>query len=205
MSLEEILGREIEHGALLSSRTYPAKGGKRLKKVETMDEIVLVNGELVDSLPLADAVKKLRPGDFVIKGANVLDYENKTAGVLIGASNSGTTGMFMPYVVARKVHLIIPVCLEKQAAGKVLDIANKMREPIESLNNMPSMFLLTGNIVTEIEALNILAEISVFQAAAGGIGGAEGCVWIVFRGNRESVEEALRLVESVQGEPPFVE
>lgn len=202
---EEILGRKIEHGALVSGRVYPAKGGKRLKKVERMREIVLIDGKLVDTLSLADAVKKLKQGDVVIKGANVLDYESKTAGVLIGAPNSGTTGTFMPYVIARKAHLIIPVGLEKQAAGKVVDIANKLREPITSLNNTPSMSLLTGHIVTEIEALKILADVSAFQAAAGGIGGAEGSVWLVFRGNRENVEKALSLVNAVQGEPPFVE
>ena len=85
-----------------------------------------------------------------------------------------------------------------------MDISNKMREPIPSLNKTPSMFLLTGHIVTEIEALNILADVTAFQAAAGGIGGAEGAVWLVFRGNRENVEKALRLVEGIQGEPPFV-
>ena len=202
---EEILGRKIPRGALVSGRVYPVKGGKRLKGVKAMKEIVLVKGELMDSLSLADAVKKLKPGDVVIKGANALDYENKIAGVLIGAPNSGTTGTFMPYVVARKANLIIPVGLEKQAAGKVVDIANRLREPMTSLNRIPSMFLLTGHIVTEIEALKILADVSAFQAAAGGISGAEGSVRIVFRGNRENVEKMLRLIEGIQGEPPFVE
>jgi len=202
---EEILKKSIEHGALVSGRVYPAKGGKRLKKVKRMSEIVLVKGKTVEDLSLADAVKKLKPGDVVIKGANVLDYENKMAGVLIGAPNSGTTGTFMPYVVARKAHLIIPVGLEKQAAGKVVDIANKMREPIESIRRTPSMFLLTGHIVTEIEALKILAGVSAFQAAAGGIGGAEGSVWLVFRGTRKQVQEALKFMDEVQGEAPFVE
>lgn len=202
---EEILGRKLQHGALVSGKIYPSKGGKKLKKVLSMGEIVLVKGQLMDNLSLADAVKKLKPGDVVIKGANALDYQNKTAGVFISAPNAGTTGTVMPYVVARKANLIIPVGLEKQASGKVVDIANKMREPIPSLNKTPSMFVLTGHIVTEIEALNIVADVTTFQAAAGGIGGAEGSVWLVFRGKRESVEKALKLVEGIQGEPPFVE
>ena len=36
------------------------------------------------------------------------------------------------------------------------------------------MFLLNGEIVTEIEALQLLTGVQVFQAAAGGVGGAEG-------------------------------
>lgn len=202
---EEILGRKLQHGALVSGKVYPSKGGKKLKKVSSMSEIVLVKGQLMNNLSLADAVKKLKPGDVVIKGANALDYQNKAAGVFISAPNAGTTGRVMPYVVARKANLIIPVGLEKQASGKVVDIAKKMREPIPSLNKTPSMFVLTGHIVTEIEALSIVADVTAFQAAAGGIGGAEGSVWLVFRGKRESVEKALKLVEGIQGEPPFVE
>ncbi len=202
---EEILGREIEHGALVSGRVYPAKGGKRLAPKTRMQEIVLIKGKLDEDLSLADAVKKLQPGDVVIKGANALDYESQTAGVLLGSTSSGTAGKFMPYLVGNKAHLLIPVGLEKQVAGDVLDIANKMREPVESLNRVPSMFFLTGHIVTEIEALKTLAEVSAFQVAAGGIGGAEGSVRLLVRGTRQQVEKAMKLVDEVQGEPPFVQ
>jgi hypothetical protein len=101
--------------------------------------------------------------------------------------------------------LVIPIGLEKQVAGSVLDIVRKMQEPLESLNRVYSMFLFTGHIVTEIEALNLLADVSVFQAAAGGIGGAEGAVRLVCRGPREKVQNALKLAEQIHGEPPFVE
>ena len=202
---EEILGRKLAHGALLSGRTVPAESAPVFENVAAMSEIVLVNGVPADSLSLAEAVRNLKQGDVVIKGANLLDYEHKTAGVLIGSNTAGTTGTFFPTVVARKVHLVIPVGLEKQASGNVLEIAGRMREPVPSINETLSMFLLTGTIVTEIEALKILADVSAFQIAAGGINGAEGAVTLVFRGTRANVEKALKLVESVQGEPPFVE
>jgi len=67
------------------------------------------------------------------------------------------------------------------------------------------MFLLTGEIVTEIEALKILTGVTAFQAGGGGIGGAEGGVWLVFRGTREQVQKTLDLIKSIQGEPPFIE
>ena len=79
-----------------------------------------------------------------------------------------------------------------------------MQQPIESLNKIPSMFLLTGNIITEIEAIKTFAEVEVFQAGAGGIGGAEGSVRLVCRGKRCEVKKVLELVDSVQGEPAFV-
>lgn len=202
---EEITGETIPHGAYLYGRTYPSKDGKVLPDIESISEVVLVRGERQRDLSLEEAVKQLEPGDVVIKGANVLDYQNKTAGVLIGSSTGGTSGTIMPFVVARKAHLVIPVGLEKQASSPVIDIANKMREPVQSLNDIPSMFLLTGHIVTEIEALQVLSGASAFQAASGGIGGAEGAVRLILRGTRSQVEKGLEVIEDVQGEPPFVE
>jgi len=80
-----------------------------------------------------------------------------------------------------------------------------MREPMESLTMIPSMWLLTGEIVTELEAIKILTGATAFQSAGGGISGAEGGTWIVFRGTKEQVSNALKLVESIKGEPPYTE
>ena len=205
---EELTGQKIAHGAYVIGWTGPDRGGKALDSKERMDDIVLVKGKAQPGLSMDDALKALKPGDVVIKGANALDREHKTAGVLIGGgpnSSSGTTGKFMSVVVARKAHLIIPIGLEKQVDGDVVDIANRMREPLESLNEIPSMFVLNGHIVTEVEALELLTGVSVFQAAAGGVGGAEGAARLICRGTREQVKQALGIVESIQGEPPFLE
>lgn len=201
---EEITGETIQHGAFVYGRTYPEKGGALLPEVGSVGEIVYVKGLRRRDLSLQEAVAELQAGDVVIKGGNALDYANKTAGVYIGSGTGGTTGTIMPYVVARKAQLIIPIGLEKQGALPVMDIQLMMRAPLESLNSVPSMFLLTGTIVTEIEALAILSGVSAFQVGAGGIGGAEGAVHLIVRGNREQVQEALRIAASVQGEPAFV-
>jgi hypothetical protein len=201
---EEITGKKIERAAFVRGRIQPAKGGKKLPDVKAAPDIILEKGKVLD-LPLAEAVKKLKPGDVVIKGGNALDYKNKLVGVNIGAPDAGTAGATMPYVVARKAYLVIPIGLEKLVAGDLVDLSLKMREPIESLNGLQSMFLLTGEIVTELEAIHVLTGATAFQCSAGGIGGAEGSVWLVFRGAQEQVTKALKLVQSIQGEPPYVE
>jgi len=201
---EEITGKKFEKPAFVRGRIEPEKGGKKLPEVKALPDVILERGKVVD-IPLAEAVKKLKPGDVVVKGANALDYKNKIAGVDILDPNAGTTGMTMPYIVARKAYLVIPVGLDKLVAGDIVDLNLKMREPVESLNTLPSMWLLTGEIVTELEAINVLTGATAFQSSAGGIGGAEGGVWIVFRGTREQVTKALDLVHSIQGEPPYVE
>jgi hypothetical protein len=209
---EEITGQKIEPAEFVTGRLMP-KQAELLPKGKSINPIVLEKGKLVN-IPFPDAVKKLKPGDVVMKGANALDYKNKLAAgnIMVGphlgfvpGPDGGTTGITMPYIVARKVHLIIPVGLEKQVAGDMVDLTLKMREPIESLNVIPSMWLLTGEIVTELEAIKILTGATAFQANAGGVGGAEGGSWFVFRGTRDQVEKAMELAKSVKGEPPYTE
>lgn len=202
---EEIAGEKIAHGAYVLGKTMPAKGGKSFKPARDIGEVIMVRGKHKKRLSLGDAVGSLEAGDVVIKGANALDYDSKTAAVIVGSNSGGTTGKIMPRVMFGKVHLVIPVGLEKQVSGSVIDITNKMREPVESLNDIPSMVLLTGHIVTEIEAIKTFADVSVTQVAGGGVGGAEGAVRLLCRGTRSEVEKALKLAEEIQGEPPFVE
>jgi len=152
----------------------------------------------------------------VIKGANALDYKNKLAAVNILDPFGGTTGITMPLIVARKAHLVIPVGLEKLVAGDIVDLTLKMREPVEMIppppghskakfpgHLIPSQWILTGNIVTEIEAINILTGATAFQCSAGGVSGAEGATWLVFRGTKDQVKKAMELTNSIQGEPPY--
>lgn len=202
---EEILGKSIERGAFVTGKVSPIEGGKQLNPSTKLSEIILINGKVDEQISYSEAVKKLKAGDVMIKGGNALDYKNKAVGVYIGASSAGTTGKFLPYVVARKSYLVLPIGLEKLIAGDLIELSNEMRNPVESLNKIPSMFLLTGEIVTEMEALEILTGVSAFQSGAGGIGGAEGGVRLVLRGSRDQVEKALDIVEGIYGEPPFVE
>jgi len=201
---EELLGRKIPHGAFVIGHVTPQKGGKQLPKVDPMPEVVLVKGQYRPDLTMGQALEQLAPGDVVIKGGNALDYANKTVGVWIGSPTGGTAGKVMPIIAARKAHLVIPIGLEKQVAGTVTDIADKTTQPVNDLTKLPRMRILTGHIVTEIEALKMLANVDAFQASAGGIGGAEGAVWMVWRGKPEDVEKARLIAASVQGEEPFI-
>lgn len=212
---EEITGQKADHAAFVTGRIEPEKAVKRLPPTKPVNHVILEKGKVID-IPLPEAAKKLKPGDVVMKGANALDYKNKMAAINILDPSGGTTGITMPFIVARKAHLVIPVGLEKLIAGDAAEMTLKMREPMESLavpagrgaspfpgSTIPSMWLVTGEIVTELEAIKILTGATAFQSSAGGISGAEGGVWIVFRGTREQVSNALKLIQSIQGEPPY--
>jgi hypothetical protein len=214
---EELTGQKVSHAAFVTGRIEPEKGAKVLPGVKAINHLILEKGKVVD-IPLPDAAKKLKAGDVVMKGANALDYKNKLAATNILDPAGGTTGITMPFIVARKVHLVIPVGLDKLVAGDIVDLTLKMREPMESLpapsggssapfpgHILPSMWLLTGEIVTELEAIKILTGATAFQCSAGGISGAEGAVWLVFRGTQDQVKKAFELVKSIQGERPYTE
>src|SRR5512136_1664435 len=214
---EEITRNKADHAAFVTGRIEPEKGAKNLPKVKPIPHLILEKGKVVD-IPLPEAAKKLKAGDVVIKGANALDYKNKMAATDILDPAGGTLGATFPFVVARKVYFVIPVGLEKLVAGDIVDLTLKMREPMESLpapsgsssapfpgDIIPSMWLLTGEIVTELEAIKILTGATAFQSSAGGVSGAEGGVWLVFRGTRDQVKKALDLVRSIQGEPPYTQ
>jgi hypothetical protein len=212
---EEITGNKADHAAFVTGRIEPEKGTKNLPQVKPIPHLILEKGKVVD-IPLGEAAKKLKAGDVVMKGANALDYKNKLAATNILDPAGGTLGATFPFVVARKVHLVIPVGLEKLIAGDLVETSLKTREPIESLPapsdkstnafpgyNIPSMWLLTGEIVTELEAIKMLTGATAFQSSAGGVSGAEGGVWLVFRGTPDQVKKALDLVRSIQGEPAY--
>jgi hypothetical protein len=216
--VEEITGQKPSHAAFVTGRIEPEKGAKLLPKVPDVNHVILVKGKVVD-MSLDDAAKKLKAGDVVMKGANALDYKNKVAAVNILHPAGGTTGITMPFIVARKAHLVIPVGLEKLVAGDVVAQTLMTREPVESLpapsgvasaapfpgHIIPAQWLLTGEIVTELEAINILTGATAFQASAGGVSGAEGGSWLVFRGTPDQVKKAVELTRSIQGEPPYTE
>ncbi|HSR13665.1 MAG TPA: hypothetical protein VLS90_19610 [Thermodesulfobacteriota bacterium] len=215
---EELTGQKSSHAAFVTGRMEPEKGSKILPPTKPVPHLVLEKGKVVD-IPLQDAVKKLKAGDVVMKGANALDYKNKLAATNILDPAGGTTGITMPYIVARKVHLVIPVGLDKLVAADLVDLTLKMREPIDSFEVpsgftsknpfpgyvVPSMWLLHGEIFTELEAIQQLTGVTAFHSSSGGVSGAEGAVWIIFRGTVDQVRKAFDLVKSIQGEPPYTE
>jgi hypothetical protein len=66
------------------------------------------------------------------------------------------------------------------------------------------MWPITGVIVTEIEALQILTGVDAHLYAAGGIAGAEGAVRLLLEGSDDEVKAALNLVDSIKGEPRYL-
>ena len=59
----------------------------------------------------------------------------------------------------------------------------------------------TGLVVTEVQALGLLAGVRARLVGAGGIGGSEGAVVLLLEGREENLNEAVEVVRRVKGEP----
>ncbi len=67
----------------------------------------------------------------------------------------------------------------------------------------PRLFPVPGEIFTEIDAISLVTGAAAELVAAGGVGGAEGSVWLAISGEPTQENGAAALLQSVAGEPAF--
>jgi hypothetical protein len=200
--LQELLEEKFDLRRYRSGITIP-KTPERFpeKQKEAMRDIVFVNGKPDPELDRFNCIEKMGPGDIYIKGANALDYVNNTVGVLIGDPKGGTVGGVLGHLIGKKIELVIPVGLEKLVYA---DINTLHLMASETDSQGPSLWPLTGTIITEIEALEILTDVESILYASGGVAGAEGAVRLLLYGDEDIVTKALDFIESIKGEPKYL-
>lgn len=199
--VEEILGTPIDKRAYRSGIITPAnRNGRDSTPPVRIPDIVFRNGEIDKGLDRFTAVPHMGKGDVFIKGGNALDYGRRMAGILIIGRDSGTIGNAIGRIVAGRVHLIIPIGLEKLVYEDIVTLSQKAA----SLDaEGPTLFPVAGTIVTEIEALNRLTGAEATLLASGGVAGAEGAVRLLVEGTDAQVEAALQLAGQIEGEPGY--
>ena len=200
---EELLGHGLPKGSYVLGRTVPAKSDTSAVFTGSIPEVVLLKGQPTD-LTLKDALAKMQRGDVIIKGANALTREAGIAGLLVGHPEGGTLGAMIGSYYGKGLHLVIPVGLEKEITEDIQDLAEMIQgDPEVSREGMPALWPMQGEIITEIEALELLSGAEVHQLGAGGVCGAEGAVWLAAWGTAEEIASVKAIVDEVQGEPAF--
>jgi hypothetical protein len=202
--VEEILDIKIEKLRYTSGLTLPAKLNKEILQFDPIPDVVIRKGEIVKDLDRFNAVQEMKEGDVYIKGCNALNYTRGLAGILIGHPEGGTIGKVLGSIYGKKITLIIPVGLEKNIAGDILEVSRTLQTPCETKEPFPSLLPVTGKIFTEIEALQTLTGVRACQIASGGVAGAEGAVRLLIEGERGQIEETAKLIESIYGEEAFI-
>lgn len=109
--------------------------------------------------------------------------------------------------MARGIDIIIPVGLEKSIPVSVLSGSKELStNTIDWATGMPcGLIPIFGCVVTEVEALKLLADVETIPIAAGGIGGGEGSITLLIKGPEDKVRKAINIVERIKGEPQLKE
>ncbi len=163
--------------------------------------IVFEKGQRSDKT-LRDALNDFHKETVLIKGANAVDAQGNVA-VIASGFDGGTMGATLGTVVSQGLKYIVPVGLEKLVPCVKESCAWTGAKTYDyTMGADFGMFLIpNATVVTEIEALNILAGVQAKHVASGGVGESAGAVILVISGPEENVKKAIGIVESIKGEP----
>mgnify|MGYP001006698000 FL=1 len=167
--------------------------------LQTADFIVK-EGQRLEGKTIFDVVDALGSDDIILKGANAIHLESRTAGILIGSPVGGTILPIMGAVSGRRTRLLHPVGLEKRVERPISELARLANQPgKKGLRLLESC----GEIYTELDAIQDLFSLRAALLAAGGVLGAEGSVLLELTGSEEKLNAAERYFQSIQDTPSF--
>jgi len=164
---------------------------------------VIRKGVAVEGADSRVEILSFGPDDVFIKGANAIDPEGN-AGIFTSSLTGGTIGMVWPVVTPRGSHLIMPVGLEKLIPSVIEAAKHTGIFHYKYSMGLPARLtpIILGKVVTEIQALALLAGVKATHVGSGGVGGSEGAVVLSIEGEEERVDRAFELVKAIKGEPP---
>jgi len=200
---EEVVGRQVSKYRYAAGYIGEGKLATTPRDLRTK-AYVLVNGHPVD-VSAKEIIQEFEADDVFIKGANAVDAEGHV-GILMANDRGGDISMAQGILAARGCHFIVPVGLEKMVPS-VSEASRKggiLRLKYAMGLKVGMMPVVNATVVTEIQALHILAGVQATHVASGGIGGCEGAVALVVEGTDEAVRRAFEVVEGVKGERPVL-
>jgi hypothetical protein len=207
--VEEITGKKIDKEHYSSGIITP-RGWGVTNIAKKLDSVLIKRGQ-VTNLKVSDwpnICDQLGPHDVYIKGANAIDQQHNAAVVTADSSGGSLNPRLWRAIRERGLNVVVPVGLEKTIPYSLPDLVKKLgdgRVIASKQMGVPiyRIFLLSGKVVTEIEALRILANVDATPIASGGIGGAEGSIAFLIEGTQEAVNKAWEIANRVKGEPAF--
>lgn len=164
---------------------------------------VIRNGKAMEKADSNVEILDFGPDDVFIKGANAVDSEGN-AGIYSSSLKGGTIGMAWPILTPRGSQLIMLVSLEKMVASVIEAAKHTGIYHFKYSTGLPAKLVPVplGKVITEIQALAILARVRAFHVGSGGVGGSEGSVHLSIEGDEKNVSKAFELIKSIKGELP---
>jgi len=198
----ELLGDPIDQGAFAAG-VIDDRWNINARVGEATD-LILRDGA---QIPFDEEVVlgSLAAGDVIIKGGNALDPFG-TVGVLLAASTGGTVGRYVATAIARGVDIVIPISVAKSVHTPIANLTLEMGiRKLELSMGLPcGMYPLTGYVVSEIEALELLFDVRATHVCSNGIGIGKGSVSLLVEGEEEHVRAAFERVQQLSALPEIL-
>ncbi len=142
-------------------------------------------------------LEQFEAGDIYIKSGNAIDAEGNV-GILLGSPVGGGIGSALPIIYARGAELIIPISLTKlvpsiPAIGGKLGQQRLSQATGAPLGYMPIMAGF-ATVVTELDAIRILYDLTATMVASGGAEDCEGAVTLHVAGSAEKIGKLMKAI-----------
>lgn len=194
---EEMAGMPLRISGRITQRgTVAAKDSSR-----THAHSVLIEKGVVKNIDdtIVEVSQELGRRDVVIISGNAMDV-HKNVAMMAGAPGGGNPGCAISAMLAQGARLIIPIGLEKLIPGSTQEaIKVAGRDKDLSYGMAVGLIPLIGRVVTEQDAVEIVADVRCTVIGRGGINGAEGSTVMDVDGEEEEVTKLLEIIEGIKG------
>jgi len=201
---QEILGQCPEPDKFLSGEVI--NGILCITQAEEKPPMIVVRkGKLVPpALTMEETLEGFGAGSVFIKGANAVDPEGN-AGVYVAHPSAGTIGFAYGILSARGIQMIVPVGLEKLVPSIKKAAQHVGQDTLYYCMGIKIGMLpiVNAKVITEVEAFQVLFGLEAVHIGSGGVNGSEGSVVLAAEGEKEKLDQAIELIESIKGEPPL--
>lgn len=163
---------------------------------------VIRKKSLTTGIDLATLLAQMTSNDVYIKGVNAIDPHGNVGILVANLVEGGTIGRVLSAQRKTGFHVLWPVGMEKLIPSSINDAANEVKKSaIDYAMGMPvGLFpCKNGRKIDETDAIRMLSSAIAIPIAAGGLGGAEGAVTLIIKGDEDSVKKAVRFVEMSKG------
>ena len=194
---EELVGVPLR----ISGRISP-RGLRAARLIADAPHSMLIEGSRwrnVDA-ELPAVVESLGERDVVVVGANIIDARGGAA-MMAGAPLGGNPGGVMTGLMVEGVSIIVAAGLVKLIPGTVEEAvrAAGRKGVARSMGMAVGLMPIYGRVVTEVEAMKLLAPVQCQVIGRGGVDGAEGGVALLISGEDGDVESLFRLALELKG------
>jgi hypothetical protein len=177
-----------------------AKRPPGFDQVDFMHSWVFDRGELRVKVPLGKILEQMGEDDVYIKTPNVIDPQGNV-GVFHANPDGGTISRVLKAQKIKGFHLVMPISLLKSIPTSINTASSELGVGrIDISMGIPvGLMPLKGEVITEVNAIEILSGAAATNVACGGMNEAEGNTSYVINGERRNVEHMLSIIKGIKG------